>query len=257
MDNFISTKHREIYSAIDPIRVTLPSPFVVCIIGASSGIGEHIAYAYAKAGASGIIISSRKTADLQRVAAQIHAINAKTEVEVVSCDISSSSDVEALAAMVKVRFGGRLDVVVPNSGYAGPVTLRVTEGQPEWFQQNFDVNIIGTYNVAHYFVPLLLSSPGGSAKSFLCIGSFAAGIINGPIANTGYCLSKFAQSRFIEYLGEQFGEKGLFASVIHPGAVLTPMAEGNTPEVFLPCKSSVPAFPLNVLQSQSECRILF
>jgi NAD(P)-dependent dehydrogenase (short-subunit alcohol dehydrogenase family) len=236
MDDFATVKHQNLYPAIDPTNIRLPSPFVVCIVGASSGIGEHIAYAYARAGASGIVIASRQTDELQRVAAEIHTINAHTEVEVVSCDISSASSVESLAASVQTRFGGRLDVVVPNAGYAGPVTLRVTEGAPEWFQQNFDVNTIGTYNVAHYFIPLLLASHAGSAKAFLCIGSFAAGILNGPIANTGYCLSKFAQTRFIEYLGEQFAGVGLLASVIHPGAVSTPMAENNTPQVFLPCK---------------------
>ena len=60
--------------------------------------------------------------------------------------------------------------------------------------------------------------------------------MRGPIANTGYCLSKFAQCRLLEYLGEQFGGEGLLAVNIHPGAVATPIAVGNTPEVFLPCK---------------------
>ena len=112
--------------------------------------------------------------------------------------------------------------------------MKVTEGDPAWFQQNFDINTVGTYHAAHYLIPLLLASENG-AKGFLCIGSQAAGIIKGPIANTGYCLSKFAQSRFLEYLGQQFGEEGLFAVNIHPGAVMTPMAAGNTPEEFLPC----------------------
>lgn len=38
----------------------------------------------------------------------------------------------------------------------------------------------------------------------------AAYIIRGPIANRGYCLSKFAQSRFAEFLAEQYGNEGLF-----------------------------------------------
>ena len=120
-----------------------------------------------------------------------------------------------------------------NPGYAGPVTLKVTEGKPAWFQQNFDVNIVGTYHAAHYFIPLLLESPDG-AKSFFVIGSLAAAIIKGSIANTGYCLSKMAQSRLVEYIGQQFGKDGLLAVNIHPGAVMTPMAAGNTPEDFLP-----------------------
>ena len=234
MDQFTPTTHHYIYPAIDPSNVNLPKPFVVCTIGASSGIGEHVAYTYARAGASGIIVSSRQIAELERVATKVKEIDASIKVEVVACDITSAKDVEALAAKVKAEFG-RLDVLVPNSGYAGPVTLKITEGEPEWFQQNFNVNTIGTYHAARYFVPLLLGSENG-AKAFICVGSLAARLVSGPIANTGYCLSKFAQSRFIEYLKEQYGDEGLLAVNIHPGAVLTPMAEGNTPEVFLPCK---------------------
>ncbi|KAH8599341.1 hypothetical protein B0O99DRAFT_504865 [Bisporella sp. PMI_857] len=226
------TAHHDITEPIDPSKVTLPVPFVICIIGASSGIGEHVAYAYARAKATGIMLSSRKADELARVAANVKKIDGSIQVEIVACDITSAKSVEGLAERVKTVFG-RLDVVIPNSGYAGPVTLKVTEGEPSWFQQNFDVNTVGTYHVARYFVPILLGSENG-ANAFLCVGSFAAGILNGPIANTGYCLSKFAQSRFIEYLGEQFGKEGLLAVNIHPGAVMTPMAKGNTPEVFLP-----------------------
>jgi NAD(P)-dependent dehydrogenase (short-subunit alcohol dehydrogenase family) len=232
MNNFTSIEHSNFTATTDPSKVKLPSPFVVCIIGASSGIGEHIAYAYANAGASGIVVSSRQTAELERVSQNIKELNANVKVTVVSCDITSASSVEALAEKVKSDFG-RVDVVIPNSGYAGPVTLKVTEGKPEWFQQNFDVNTIGTYHAAHYFIPLLLESPNG-AKSFFVVGSLAANIIDGPIANTGYCLSKMAQSRLVEYIGEQFGKDALLAVNIHPGAVMTPMAAGNTPDGFLP-----------------------
>ena len=232
MDHFTFTEHTTFTATTDPSKVILPSDFVVCIIGASSGIGEHIAYAYAKAGAKGIIIASRTTAELERVRQEISTLNAHAKVLVASCDITSAESVAALAEQVNSSFG-RLDVVIPNSGYAGPITLKITEGEPDWFQRNFDVNTIGTYHCAHYLIPLLLKSDRG-AKSFLVVGSLAADIIGGPIANTGYCLSKFAQSRLVEYIADQFGKEGLMTVNIHPGAVMTPMAAGNTPEEFLP-----------------------
>jgi len=43
----------------------------------------------------------------------------------------------------------------------------------------------------------------------------------------------------IEYLNEQYGKAedgGLWAVIVHPGAVETSMAKGNTPESFLPRK---------------------
>jgi len=232
MDHFTSVEHSNVTAKTDPSTVSLPSPFVVCVIGASSGIGEHIAYAYAKAGASGIIVASRQTAELEKVAQNIKQLNGNVVVTVFTCDITAARSVETLAEEIKSIFG-RVDVVISNSGYAGPVTLKITEGEPSWFQKNFDINTIGTYHAAHYLIPLLLQSRSG-AKSFFAVGSLAAEIVNGPIANTGYCLSKMAQSRLVEYLGEQFGKDGLLAVNIHPGAVMTPMAAGNTPEEFLP-----------------------
>ncbi|KAF7854506.1 uncharacterized protein EAF02_011681 [Botrytis sinoallii] len=232
MNSFTATRHKTLTPATTPANNSLPSPFVVCVIGASSGIGEHIAYSFAQAGASGIILASRNNSELTRVAEKIRVISPKTRVEMFSCDITLSSNISDLAHYIKETFG-RLDVCIPNSGYAGPVTLKVTEGDPSWFQGNFDINMIGTYHCAHYLIPLLLESENG-AKGFIQIGSLAATLTGGPIANTGYCVSKFAQSRFLEMVGSQFGEEGLVAVTVHPGAVATPMAAGNTPEVFLP-----------------------
>lgn len=47
-----------------PENNKLPSPFVVLVTGAGKGLGFHISLAYAKAGASGIIIASRNKSDL-------------------------------------------------------------------------------------------------------------------------------------------------------------------------------------------------
>ena len=68
------------------------------------------------------------------------------------------------------------------------------------------------------------------------LGQSLGCVRRGPIANTGYTVSKMAQIRLVEYLNEQYGEQGLVSLAVHPGAVATNMAKGNTPEEFLPCK---------------------
>lgn len=141
-----------------------------------------------------------------------------------------------LAQTVKEEFG-RLDIVVLNSGYSGPVVLKIDEGDPKDFQDVFDVNVKGTYNVAHHFIPLLKESNG--VKTFIAVSSFAALITSGHIANTAYCISKFAQARFVEFLSEQYGSDGVLAVAVHPGAVNTEMADKTTPESFRPCMWSL------------------
>jgi NAD(P)-dependent dehydrogenase (short-subunit alcohol dehydrogenase family) len=230
---FTTTLHKSPYSSIDPSTNKLPSPLTVLIIGASRGIGAHIAYAYAQAGTASLILSARASSTPTLKAVEQHCLELSPGVKtaIIPADITSAESVEALSKRVKEEFG-HLDVVVLNSGWSGPVVLNMHEGSPQDFQDVFDTNVQGTYLVAHYFVPLLLSSNG--SKVFIAVGSFAACITSGHIANTAYCVSKFAQTRLIEFLGEQYGAEGLLSVAVHPGAVLTEMADSTTPESFRP-----------------------
>lgn len=232
VSSFTTTRHHTVPDDLRPEQFVLPPRLTVCIIGAGQGIGESIALAYAKAHVSALVLAARTVADLDRVASSIRAIDADIDVLTVSCDVASAKSVQNLAATVQARFG-RLDVLVSNAGYAGPVTLKIEEGEPEWVQRAFDVNAMGTYHAAHYFVPLLLSSEDG-AKAFLTIGSLAGCIRRGIIANTGYTISKMAQARLVEYVHEQHVADSILAMTIHPGAVNTNMAKGNTPDDFIP-----------------------
>jgi NAD(P)-dependent dehydrogenase (short-subunit alcohol dehydrogenase family) len=231
---FTPTLHKNPYVSIDPSTNKLPIPLTVLVIGASRGIGAHIAYAYAQAGAAFLILCARgsSTKAVEAVEQRCKALNPDVRTAVMAVDITSSQSVEGLARRVKEDFG-HLDIVVLNSGWSGPVVLRVSEGNPHDFQDVFDVNVQGTYLVAHFFIPLLLSSNG--AKMFFVVGSFAACITSGHIANTAYCVSKFAQTRLIEFLGEQYGAEGLLSVAVHPGAVLTEMADSTTPDSFREC----------------------
>lgn len=230
--DFIRGYHHEPYEALDLTKVKLPQPFIVCVVGASRGIGAGIAYSYAKAGATGIVLASRKISGLEDTATICKSLKLDIETEIVACDITSAEAVTALAEKTKARFG-RLDVVVVNSGYSGPVVLKVTETDPVTFQNATNVNYVGTFLCAKYLIPLLLETKDG-AKAFVAVSSMAALLIRGPIANTQYCVSKTAQAKLMEHIHEQYAEEGLSAFLIHPGAVASEMANETTPEVFRP-----------------------
>ncbi|GAB7354183.1 hypothetical protein MBLNU459_g4736t1 [Dothideomycetes sp. NU459] len=254
IEAFTPTNHDKPYPAIDPNRVRLPSSSIVCVLGASRGIGAGVAYSYARAGAGALILSSRSSSSLHDVATQcreLSPLGKAVRVDVVECDISSTASVRQLADTIKARFGG-LDVVVVNAGWSGVVTLDVTLGDPDEFRQVTDVNYVGTYLAAHFLLPLLLPSPtpppppppppppssssdsceNGMQKAFLAVGSLASFLIRGPIANTQYCVSKLAQLKLIEHVHEQYAAQGILAAAIHPGAVLSQMAIDTAPEDF-------------------------
>ena len=236
---YTAIQHRNVTPATDPSKVQLPPGFTVCVIGASRGIGAAVAYAYAHAGASTIVIAARSVSSLETVAAQCKDIQPTVNVYCEHCDITSNDSVAALARRIADEVQ-RLDVVVVNSGFSGPVVLKVTEGNPADWKSCFDINTFGTYLAAHHLIPILLRSKG--ARSFLVVSSAAAAITEGPIANSGYCISKLAQLRLVEMMAKQYKDQGLLTLGIHPGAVPTAMTD-DAPEVFKKCKQFTTPIP--------------
>lgn len=111
---------------------------------------------------------------------------------------------------------------------------KMAEEDPKDFQAVFDVNVQGYFLVAHYLVPLLIES--GGLKTFITVGSLAATLTEGFMANTAYAVSKFAQARLVEFLSSQYKDEGLLAAALHPGSAGTVMAKSITPEIFHTCK---------------------
>ena len=98
-----------------------PSPFKsknVWITGASSGIGEELAYQLSEAGAN-VVISARREEALERVKAKCLSMNGST-VHVVPLDVTDS---KALSSAVDEVVGGHfsdknggLDILILNAG---------------------------------------------------------------------------------------------------------------------------------------------
>lgn len=262
LNNFTPTRHGRTIPSNLSIASSLPSNFTVLILGASEGIGEYTAYAYARTCTSQsssitIILAARGRTKLERVRDEIDRIKHAEQlgeviVEIETCDLASATSMAALSQSVQAKTNGRLDCVIVNAAYAPPVLLKAHLDQPENVQRAYNVNAMGTFHAAHYFVPMLLSSASSSPDSaihasseqtatsrlipsqFIAIGSAAGSLRRGPIANLGYSIGKMAQTRTIEYLSEQYPAESLFSICIHPGAVMTTMAAGNTPDVFMP-----------------------
>ncbi|KAF2103964.1 NAD(P)-binding protein [Rhizodiscina lignyota] len=205
---------------INPKNVRLSKPYVVCITGAGRGLGAATAVAYAQAGASGIVISSRTSSELDEVKKQILNEAPNCQVTAQTCDVVSDASVMELVNAVEKEHG-RLDVLVNNAGYldrTGFVPL--TEGEPEEFRRTMDVNVFGAYLVTRAFLPLLLNTESG-AKVVIGLSSMSSHVARYSIAMG---LSKLALNRFIEFLAVEYKNQGLMAYALHPGSVPTKMS---------------------------------
>ena len=94
-----------------------PNGLHVIVTGASSGIGEHIAYQYAQAGGK-VVLAARRQSELNRVATQCKALNPQCEVLIVVTDISKKQECENLVDQALQTFG-TIDRLYLNAGTSG------------------------------------------------------------------------------------------------------------------------------------------
>jgi NAD(P)-dependent dehydrogenase (short-subunit alcohol dehydrogenase family) len=230
--NFAPPLHHVPEGPTDPSKAHLPSPFVVIIAGSSRGIGLGIAQAYATAGASGIVLSSRSSSDLETAAKTLHKINSKIKVHCQTCDVANEEEVKALASATKEVFG-RLDVLVINAGVSPKLSqLRnglkdwpagLIEGPPSEFEALWKVNVYGPYLLQHHFLPLLENSKDG-AQAIIQLSSAASFYVDPLVMPTSYSLTKFACTRLIQHAHEGHRKNGVVAYAIQPGGVKTDLA---------------------------------
>ena len=230
--DFTKTIHHKAEGATDPTNNSLSGKqFVVCVTGAGKGLGFHIALAYAQAGVSGLVISSRTQSDLDALSREIKKVNSKVDILAQTCDTLKDEDVKKLAKATEEKFG-RLDVCVAN---AGVISKYLSDGSlpkgimtdPD-FERVIDINFLGSVRVARHFTPLLLESKG--AQAFIVITSLAAHWVHSYLTPIAYNCSKRAVCHMMEQMASDHGKDGLLAYSIHPGAVLTPQTENHSVE---------------------------
>jgi NAD(P)-dependent dehydrogenase (short-subunit alcohol dehydrogenase family) len=232
--HFAPPAHHVPEGPLDPSKTQLPSPFFVAIAGSSRGIGLGIAQAYTTAGASGIVLSSRTSGDLESASASLHKINPRVQVHCQVCDVTNEEEVKSLAFKTKELFG-RLDVLVINAGASANLSevrngfkdwpAGLIEGTPSEFERLWKVNVYGPYLLQHHFLPLLEESKNG-AQAIIQLSSAAAFYVQPHIMPTSYSLTKLACTRLIQLTHEAHHGNGVVAYAIQPGGVMTEMGLG-------------------------------
>ena len=184
---------------------------VVVITGASSGIGQATALAFAKAGAR-LVLAARDAAALQMVAKTCREIG--SDVLVAPTDVTDAGAVRALAE--RAMSFGRIDVWVSNVG-VGAVG-RFHETPIEAHQQVIRANLVGHINDAHAVIPIFIKQRRGTFINMVSVGGFAAT----PFA-VAYSASKFGLRGFSEALRAELSNfHDIHICDIHPSFVDTP-----------------------------------
>lgn len=196
---------------------------VVVVTGASSGIGEACAVAFAEKGAK-VVLAARRAERLTALVERIASVGG--EAVAVATDVTDEAAVQHLFETAVERFG-TVDVLINNAGVAD--STAVYEMSLDLWQQVIQTNLTSAFLCSRAAFRIMKEQRRGR---ILNIGSISAQI---PQANSpAYAASKWGLDGLTRSLAIDGREFNIAASIFHPGIVATEIAPGavKLPEDF-------------------------
>ncbi|CAJ1060285.1 hydroxysteroid 11-beta-dehydrogenase 1-like protein [Xyrichtys novacula] len=201
----------------------------VLVTGASTGIGEQMAYHYARFGAQ-IVITARREKVLQQVAEKCQSLGAQSAFYI-AADMASVSDPDKVVDFALEKLGG-LDYLVLN--HIGPSPFSMWEGDVDHTRWLMQVNFFSYVQMAWKALASLEQSKGS-----LVIVSSLLGKMSSPFV-APYTSTKFALNGFFGALGHELAMKksNVSISICTLGLIDTEAAMDKVKGV-----TKVPAYP--------------
>jgi NAD(P)-dependent dehydrogenase (short-subunit alcohol dehydrogenase family) len=186
---------------------------IVLITGASSGFGRLTAEALARAGYT-VYASMRDIAGRNaKNAAEVARLAAREGIDLrsVELDVQSEPSVDAGVRQV-ITESGRIDVLIHNAGHMvfGPAEAFT----PEQYQQQFDVNVLGTQRVNRAALPHMRAAKQG-LLIWVSSSSSAGGT---PPYLAPYFAAKAAMDALANQYARELARWGIETTIVVPGA---------------------------------------
>ncbi len=182
----------------------------VLVTGASSGIGEAAARAFATAGGSVLLVSERE-GDLRAVAESISQGGGKAEYVV--ADFSKPAEIAGLFARLEAAHGP-IDILVNNAGVGLNASIVAT--RPEEMRFLFEVNFFSLASLCSQALALMGTRGGGRIINV----SSGAGQFGSPNISA-YSATKGAVHAYTQALAVEGSLVGVHATEIVPISVQT------------------------------------
>ncbi len=188
----------------------------VFISGASSGIGEACARAFA-ASRHNLVLAARRGDRLQKLSRELQDQYGVQATPLVM-DVRDRAGIEKLAQEHSELFG-QVEVLINNAGLAKGRDV-IQNGKPEDWDLMIDTNLKGLLYVTRTFLPSMIQKKRGHIVN---IGSVAGQWVyqNGNV----YCASKFGVKALSESLRYDLHGSGVRVTEISPGMVKTEFSQ--------------------------------
>jgi short-subunit dehydrogenase len=180
----------------------------VLITGASSGIGEELAWQLGQTGAN-LTLAARRRELLEKLARRIVDAG-KPAPLVVQCDVTQDGSLQKTVEE-SGRHWGKLDAAIANAGFGvvGPLKNLTVED----YRRQFETNVFGVLRTIYAALPEIEKSKGNIA---------IVGSVSGWTATPGaspYNMSKFAVRALANAITPELRLAGVKLTLISPGFV--------------------------------------
>jgi len=187
----------------------------VLITGASSGLGEALALAYAETGVR-LALSGRDAVRLERVAFACRERGARVASAAVD-----ATDADAMRSWIETQDEALpLDLAIANAGISGGTSG--AGDSVEQVRRIFATNVAGVVNTIEPAAKRMVARGRGHLALMSSLASF-----RGFPGSAAYCASKAAVRLYGEGLAAELRSRGVAVSVICPGYVRTRMTAVN------------------------------
>lgn len=218
---------------------------IVLVIGASSGIGEATSLAFAKEEATLILVARREDKTLS-VLEECKKLGASNSSCFMRADVSKMSDIKALFAEIKNKFG-YIDCAFNNAGIEEK-PMPISTKTEEIYDNIMNTNLKGIFFAMQNEIELMRIKGKGSIVNTASISGLI-GQVGIPIYNG----AKHALLGMTKSLGIELASEGIRVNAMSPGAIKTELydryVKGN-PEG---AKKFTDMHPIGRIGTSEEC----
>ena len=182
---------------------------VALVTGATSGIGQACALAFAAAGAN-VVCVGRNTEALRDVEQKVREIGG--EALTIAADLSREDEAQRTVQEAIEVFGG-IDVLVNAAGHLSNGTIENTS--LEAWDDMMNVNVRAPFQLMQKALPSLIERRGNVVNVSSVTGLRA---FPGVLA---YCVSKAALDQLTRCSALELAAKGVRVNAVNPGVVVT------------------------------------
>ncbi|TAL00269.1 MAG: SDR family oxidoreductase [Rhodospirillaceae bacterium] len=184
---------------------------VALVTGAAGGIGREVVKTLAGAGAS--VVATDITDG--------NPFEGSGKISYLRYDVTSKSQTDALVDRI-AREHGKIDVLILCAGSIARTPL--ADSTDEEWESIWRVNVMGVVNPVRRIFPLMCKNGHGKIVALGSIAAKIGGVASGP----AYVAAKSAVHGLMKWTAKSGAAHGVYANIVAPGPVETPMWQSVT-----------------------------